>query len=360
MSLKVNILFLLALLASAPVSLASDKFLRVRGELIDLQSKEPISDYTIRLVEDDMDSTNYKIEGSEFEIWVQENRETKLYFIKNGYVTEYVWIDATFIRSWAHTKKQRVNNLYIALKTGTGRKKTPRFEITHDPKDNHFVVEDYQLKIEEKEANKFIPPFPSPADTYFDVKPINNRLSLTKTPDVKKAKGNVGRSKIIQGIMFADMSYCLFNQHVNEANDYLSFLRSLDPSVWDLKDFDSPEYGRIISRTLNREQSKDTLFALGMFVETTRLISQDFTSDRNVMVHLKMVKDVVANFSATSDDRKIQDFVKSIQALIPEIEKLEDDYKDHLRKKENFDLKEDEPFKQIKSKVEDIHHTFLS
>src|SRR5690606_4538162 len=104
--LKVNILLLLAVLFCTPVSKASDKFLRVQGEITDASTNQPISGFTVMLIEDDMDSTDFQFEGQNYEIWVQDNRESKLFFIKDGYITQYVWIDATFTRSWALEKKQ--------------------------------------------------------------------------------------------------------------------------------------------------------------------------------------------------------------------------------------------------------------
>lgn len=361
MSLKVHILLLLAALFYGAVSLASDKFLRVRGELLDEKTSQPISGFTIRQVEDDMDSTSFEFDGSDFEIWVQEHKQTKLYFIKEGYVVKYIFIDATFVRSWAHDKKQRIEDLKINLSAGTGRLKDPTFIAEYDPKDNHFVVIDRATRIINEEKESYKPPFPSPADTYNNVKPTNNRLALTKTFDETKAKGTKGFAKVLQGVLFADLNYCLFNEKVSEANYYLAHLKKANPKVWgDLKEIDSPDYGKIISRTINREQSMDTLFALGAYLETSRLIFQDFTSDSKVLVHLKLLKSVLDNFTPEPSSNDLVEFMIGMYSLTPPIDELVADYKSHLKNKENFEIQSDAPFLKLKENIDKIYLQMLN
>ena len=352
---------LLGLFIWTPVSQASDKFLRVRGELLDENTKEPISDYTIRLVEDDMDSTNYEFSKSTFDIWVKPNRETKLYFIKDGYEIAHMHIDASFIPSIAYKKKQRIEDLQVLLDKGSTRMKKPIYVAEYVARTNEFEVKNMRVEKRKVVSESYSPPFPSPAETFYNVKPTNNRLSLTKTIDKNKAKGNEGISKVIQGIIFADMSYCLFNERTNEANDYLQYLHEADPDTWgNIKKFDSPEYGRIISKTLNREQShEDTLFALGAFLETSRLIFQDFTSDSKVLVHLKTFKNVMKAYSPGSN-AAVGSFIDQLNTLVPHIEDLESDYRQNLKDKKNFEMKDDEPFKAIEAKVQEIYSGLVS
>src|SRR5690606_27883291 len=142
----------------------------------------------------------------------------------------------------------------------------------------------------------------------------------------------------------------------NDANFFLEMLRYADEEAWgSLKDFDSPEYGRIIARTLNREQSMDTLFALGSFLETSRLIVQDFTSDSRVLVHLKMLKNVIENYACNEASEKTISFLNALKSLIPKIEKLESNYKDHLRERNDFMMQSDFAFLAIMEEIKVVH-----
>ena len=226
---------------------------------------------------------------------------------------------------------------------------------------NGFEVKDMTLKKNQKIPGNYEPPFPSPSDTYINVKPTTNRLETTKSYNETKARGNTGIARILQGVIFADMNYCLFNERTNDANGYLTGLVTADQDTWgNIKAFDSPEYGRIVARTVNREESIDTLFALGAYLETSRLIFQDFTSDSKVLVHLKVLKTVLNEFEPSAPSPQVQDFMKGMYSLIPDIEQLEKDYKDKLRNKLNFEMQEDEAFKSIRQKIDKIYQAVIA
>lgn len=363
MSLKLHILFVLGTLTFSAQSFAAEKFLRVQGELIDETSKELISNFRIKQVEDELDSIITSFEKTTFDLWVSPNRTTKLYFIKEGYVMNFVTIDASFIPSIAYKKKQKIE-LQIRMNKATERMKKakkPAYIAEYIAKDNAFKVKDMSMKKNQTVSPDYNPPFPSPADTYSGVKPTSRKLALTSAYNEKKSKGNTGIARVIQGILFADLNYCFFNERTNDANQFLDKLKAADMETWgSIKTVDSPDYGKIIARTINREQSIDTLFALGAYIETSRLIYQDFTSDSKVLVHLKTFKNVLEQFEVDSPTPSVQDFVDKLEKLIPLISNLETTYKDLLRKKLNFEMQEDENFLKIKKLTNEIYYDVIA
>jgi hypothetical protein len=249
-SLKLNILFVLTLLFFSSAGIAGDKFLRVQGELVDEATKELITGFKVKQVEDDLDSLTTSFEKDEFDLWVSPNRITKLYFLKDGYVVNYVLIEASFIPSIAYKKKQKIN-LTIRMNKATERMKRakkPSFVAEYVARLNAFEVKDMSMKKNQKVSPDYKPPFPAPADTYSGVKPTTKKLELTKSFNEKKAQGNTGIARVIQGILFADFNYCFFNERTNDANFYLEKLKAADAETWgSVKTIDSPDYGKIVS-----------------------------------------------------------------------------------------------------------------
>ncbi|MCB9225392.1 MAG: hypothetical protein R2780_00325 [Crocinitomicaceae bacterium] len=358
MRLKLHILFFLVVLTTHSTLLGFEKFLHVTGELVDENTKEPLLNFDIKQVEDELDSLTTHFDKTEFDLWVSPNRETILYFIKDGYVLNFMVINASFIPSIAYKKKQKIE-LVIKMNKATDRMKVakkPSYIAEYVAKINGFEVTDMSLKKNQTVSPEYKPPFPSPADTYQQVKPTSKSLVLTKEVDKKKTKGNSGIASIMQGILFADLNYCLFNERTNDANIFLTQLQEADFETWgSVKTFDSPEYGRIVTRTLNREQSIDTLFALGAHLETSRLIYQDFTSDSKVLIHLKTLKNVLDNFVVSSASPEVNEFMDALYELKPFISHLEETYKDLLAKKLNFEMHEDDNFKKIKEMTDNIY-----
>ena len=326
---------------------------------MDEASKELITNFKIKQVEDDLDSVTHTFEKTSFDLWVSPNRKTNLYFLKDGYVVNFMSIDASFIPAIAYKKKQKITDLTIKMYRATDRMKVAKeaaYTAEYIAKINAFEVKDMSLKKNQTVSESYKPPFPSPADTYEQVKPTSKSLIPTKDFDHNKIKGNTGMARVLQGIIFADLNYCLFNERTNDASKYLDQLKLADLETWGaVKTFDSPDYGKIVTRTLNREQSVDTLFALGAHLETSRLIYQDFTSDSKVLVHLKSLKNVLQKFNTSAPSPEVNEFIDNMKTLIPLIKQLEDTYKDLLRQNMNFEMREDENFIKIKEKTEEIY-----
>jgi len=360
LSLKLNILSLLALLIVAQGAFSEEKFLRIRGELVDELSNDPISNYEIKQVMDEEDSVSTQFAESDFQIWVPSNSKSKIFFIKDGFVIKHILVDASFIPSIAYKKKQRIELTIkmnsISEDTRHKSMKKPIYTAEYVAKLNGFEVKDMSVKSNQKVHADYRPPFPSPADTYRNVKPSSNQMELTSSYNEDKASGNSGISRVLQGILFADMNYCLFNERTNKANEYLQKLIAADKNTWaHVKEFDSPEYGRIIMRTLNREESTDTLFALGAYIETSRLIFESFTSDSKVLMHLKKLKSVLAHFTVQNAGTEVQELLTFFDGIVPLILIVEKDYRDHLKNKVNFEMSEDEKFIEIKAKINEIY-----
>lgn len=351
MGLKLHILFfgLTWILGQA---LAEEKFLNVKGIVKAENSETLLADYSIKIVQDRLDSTISLFSKPDFQVWVPANRRTTLYFIKTGYVTKSVYVDASYIPSIAFKTKQQID-LEIEMtpidKVGRRDFSKPIFTAQYNASENQFNVAESEIATKSNVPDNYTPPFPAPVDTYKGVQPTDNSLTLTNIEQIKKTYSNELKS-LIEGILFADMNYCFFNERTNEANLYLKKLVEVNPDNWsNIKPFDSPEYGKIIMRTLNREQGVDTLFALGANIECSRLIFENFTSDSKILVHLKKMKEVLNIYKPTVLDSKINSILSQLKSIVPTISDIEKKYQESLRTKTDFNLEQDELFISIKS-----------
>ncbi len=343
--------------------MADEKFLKIKGTVLEDDTEEPITDYLVKVVEDRLDSNSTEFDKSKFQVWAPANRRSKVYFIKEGYIMKHIYVDASAIPSIAYKKKQQIDVVIHMTKNGLGKYDytKPIMVAEYHAKDNGFSVEKTLGESAVKKIDKnYSPPFPAPVDTYFGVKPTANNLGLTEK--FNKSKASTGSlSKAVQGVLFADMNYCLFNERTNEANIYLKDLKSANNSIWgNIKEFDSPEYGRIVMRTVNREQSIDTLFALGVYVETSRLVFENFTSDSKVLVHLKKLKKVLLLYKGQNLEHDAKAFLDQLNDLVPKISELEDEYTTALRNKMNFEMAEDAVFIEIKTMNQEIYEKLIN
>lgn len=356
--LKLNILFFFIILLVSGVSRAEEKFLRVKGTVIHERTKEPLTNYTIKVVEDRLDSVSYQCDKSKFKIWLPANRRIKVYFIKEGYVTKHIYVDASAIPSRAYKKKQQIEvDIHMTEVDDCELDYTkPIYEASYVARDNAFKLEKKMGdECKKKPDPNYTPPFPAPVDTYSGVQPSVKNLGLTTTIDQKKASSGE-LAIILQGILFADMNYCLFNERTNEANEYLNKLKGLNQGRWgNIKPFDSPEYGKIVMRTVNREQSTDTLFAFGAFIETSRLVFENFTSDSKVLIHLKVFKKVLFQFDSTHLTDKQKEIYNALAKMVPVITDLEKKYTESLKNKLNFEMAKDEQFLKIKQMNQELY-----
>ncbi|MBK9190073.1 MAG: hypothetical protein IPM77_00485 [Crocinitomicaceae bacterium] len=345
------------------IGFGQEKFLSIKGLVVDETSKSPVTGYTIKVVQDRLDSTLSIFSKAEFQAWAPANRRTTLYFSKEGYVTKSIYIDASYIPSIAFKEKQMIEveiPMTELAKTGKRKFDKPIMTAQYDAQSNSFSVTQADQEIISKVSEDYIPPFPAPVDTYKGVQPSANDLKLTLEYNKEKAKSNSDYYRILQGVLFADMNYCFFNERTNDANAILAKLAEMDPEEWgSMKPMDSPEYGKIIMRTVNREQCSDTLFALGAFVESSRLIFENFTSDTKVMVHLKKLRDVLKVYNPASISSTQKVLVESLKLFIPLIDELEKTYTESLKIRADFDLSIDDVFAQLKNRNQAIYESII-
>lgn len=332
---------------------SEEKFLNVKGIVKTEGSGEPVSDYSIKIVQDKLDSATQSYTKPEFQIWAPANRRSTLYFIKPGYVTKSIYVDASYIPSIAFKVKQQIDieiEMTPIEKVGRRDFSKPIMTAQYNASSNDFHVDRVNVMSKSTVSSDYSPPFPAPVDTYKGVQPTNNTLTLTALEDLEKKASTSELKSLIEGVLFADLNYCFFNERTNDANVILKKLALINPETWaGLKPFDSPEYGKIIMRTINREQGVDTLFAIGSNIECSRLIFENFTSDSKILVHLKKIKEVYPAFKLNSNNEQLQNLTGKLSSMIPLITEIEKKYTESLRTKSDFNLEEDTVFQELKS-----------
>jgi len=342
--------------------LAQEKFLCIKGVLLEEDTKVAISDYSVKVVLDKLDSNTTPFLKSSFQVWAPANLRSTVYFMKEGYVTKQVYIDASYIPSIAFKEKQELELEILMTPTSKVGKRNfnkPIMTAQYEPSENAFSLKEEEVGRVSSVPDDYSPPFPTPVDTYKGVQPTANDLGLTTTYNKDKAKSSSEFSKLIQGVLFADMNYCFFNERTNDANAILLKLAAISPDDWNMKPFDSPEYGKIIMRTINREQCADTLFALGVYVETSRLVFENFTSDTKVLVHLKKLKEVLNKYAPVNLTATQTSWVESVRLIVPLIQDLEKKYTEALKIKADFDLNQDVVFAELKQKNLEVYRVMI-
>jgi hypothetical protein len=341
------------------LSIANENFLKLEGSIKQLNSSE-LKDFDVKIVLDETDSSITHFEKSSFEVWLPANRTAKVYFIKEGYITSFALIDASFIPSFAYKKKKEIG-LIVSLEPVQKDKtieKFPFVKATFKANENKFILNYPKTSRSNK---PFRAPFNSPADTYKNARPTVNNLDLTKVINTEKTKGNHQYSGLIEGILFAEMGYCIFNERIGNANNIISRLSEINKEEWsNVKPFDSPEYGYIISRTLNNEKSRDSLFALGSWIGTSRLLFQNFTSASKVILHNKKLKNFLKVYKAsnlTDDQKLITNQIFGLSEIMVEIDEA---FMYGIRNKAPINLPENELFIDFKSRVDAIYNAIIS
>lgn len=363
MNQRINILLFLLIFFIGSNTYANEKFLKVKGNLINTTSKNAISNFSVKVVLDELDSTTTAFDNDKFEVWLPANRKAKVYFIKDGYATIHLLVDASFIPSFAYKKKQLIE-LTVGLteneKIKDVKKLTQPFcTANFKASESKFILNYPQEKKKEINTN-FKPPFQSPIKTYQGAKPDNTNLSIRTDFNTAKSKKSSPFSTLIQGVLFAKMNYFIFNERVNQANDILATLTEIDKNEWaNLKPFDSPEYGAIVMKTVNREKSTDTLFALGAWVGTSEIVMQSFTSNSKIIIHgkkliycLKYYKNV-----GLSDDQL--QVVGALRMLAENFKLLIEKYMTAMKEKSPLNLIEDELFLQVKTENLKIYNSII-
>jgi len=356
-----NILFVIVVFVFNSNAISSEKFVRLKGQVVDQNNNTPLTNFSIKVVFDGIDSTTTLFNEDKFDLWLPANRKAKVYFNKDGYITNYLVVDASFIPEFAYKKKQLIEINVPISKSESNLKGKPFCVADFKPSETKFIVT--YTKSEKKEINKnFRPPFPPPVETYKKAKPSNHNLETTSISNInkEKTKKNNSFSIFIQGILFADVNYCVFNERVEKANEYLIQLSDINKNEWgNVKPFDSPEYGAIVLKTLNREKSTDTLFAVASWIETTRLLMQSFTSNSKVIMSNKKMINLFKKYKGANlleEQKIIYNLVKELVLLLKD---LEEQFMDHMRQKIEFDMLNDDTFLKVKDEINSIYKKII-
>ncbi len=356
---NIKILLILILLGCVSKGFANEKFLRIKGEVKDGLNAD-ISGFDVKVVLDGLDSATTNFEKNDFDIWLPANRKANVFFMKAGYQTKLLHVDASFIPEFAYKKKQLIE-LNVKLEKGKSKPKIEPFCVANFKSSETKFILKYPSQKKQTKPTNFKPPFPAPVDTYAKARPSNKNLDITAEFNKEKAKKSSPYSVFLQGVLFADLNYCIFNERIEKANGLLSQLSDIDKNKWaNIKPFDAPEYGTIVMRTVNREQSVDTLFALGCWIETSRLLLQSFTSDSKVIMHNKKLVNLFKNIKEPHLDESQKDVYTAIQNLVPVIKELEEKFLDHMRNKITFDMKMDETFIQLQTEINQQYQKIIS
>lgn len=360
---KINILFIFIGLLCWNSGFANEKFLKVKGTLTNELDDQRINNYSVKVVLDDLDSTTILFEGEKYDVWLPANRKAKVYFIKEGFVTIHLLVDASFIPAFAYKKKQSLelsvemtpNNQKISKKNYL----IPFCIANFKASDNKFILK--YPEEEKKQINKkFKPPFSPPVNTFKGAKPNNNNLEVLLDFNENSAKKTHAYSALLQGILFAKLNYCIFNERVGKANDFLIKLTDIDKSEWgNIKPFDSPEYGVIVMKTLNREKSKDTLFALGAWIGTSQLLLQSFTSNSKIIIHGKKLINTLKYYKEIGLNNQQKMVIEALRNIAVNYKKLVDKYMTSMRNKTPLNLIEDELLIQIRAENLKIYQDII-
>jgi hypothetical protein len=360
---KLNILLIFICVLLFNNSYANEKFVKVKGNLVTGSLNQAVTNFEVKVVLDELDSTITLFDDDEFEVWLPANRKAKVYFIKEGYDKIYLLVDASFIPSFAYKKKQLIELVVKITQTNNvkGRKKLDEPFCTANFKAS---VTQFILKFPEEEKKQihsnFKPLFSSPINTYKGAKPNNINLDISLNFNTTKAKKSNTFTKLIQGVLFAKMNYFIFNERVSKANEVLTILSNIDKGEWsNIKPFDSPEYGAIVMKTVNREKSVDTLFAIGSWVGTSQILMQSFTSNSKIIIHGKKLiycLDKYKNIGLSYDQLQV---INSLRILAKNYALLIDKYLKAMKNKTPLNLIEDELFLQLKTKNFKIYETII-
>jgi hypothetical protein len=334
-------------------SFANEKFLKLKGNLINQTNKKPITHYSVKITLDDLDSSTTLFEKEKYNIWLPANRKAKIYFIKEGYATKYLLVDASFIPAFAFKKKQIIE---LEVKMTPNRDQTnktnyynPFCTANFKASENKFILK-YPEEAKKQKSNNFKPPFSAPVNTFKGAQPNNKNLEVTLDFNLDNAKKTNPYSSLLQGILFSKLNYCIFNERVGKANEFLAKLTDIDKNGWDnIKPFDSPEYGAIIMKTLNREKSSDTLFALGAWIGTSQLVLQSFTSNSKIIIHGKKLIAALQQYKEIGLTNEQKIVVKGLRSLAFNYRLLVDKYMTSMNGQTPLNLIEDELLIQIRS-----------
>lgn len=340
-------------------SFSNEKFVKIKGNIS--YNSTPINNYSIQVNFDNIDSSSIGFEQEKFEHWLPANRKAKISFIKEGFVPIFMIVDASFIPSFAFKKKQLIefNVDMVKVEDFNELHLKPFCNARFKASETKFILT-FANDLSKNKSKKFIPPFQTPHSTFVGAKPINKYLPTVSQINKTHKRKNHAYFQLVQGAIFANLNYSIFNEKINVANSYLNLLQDLEKDAWEnIKPFDTPEYAAIVLKTINNKKTRDTLFALGTWVGTSQLLFQSFTSNSKIIIHGKNLNYALKNYKGSNLNAEQLLIVEAIKNLSIMYDKLVKNYVKGIKNKSPLNLVEDELFLQIKSENQKIYNTII-
>jgi len=336
-------------------SFSNEKFVKIKGSVS--FNSIPVTNYLVHVNFDDIDSNTLAFEKEKFDLWLPANRKAKVSFIKEGFVTLHMIVDASFIPSFAYKKKQTIEfNVKMIKIENFNKVHLKPFCIAHfKASENKFIV-----SYSTKKTKKFKAPFPTPYSTFVGAKPINKYLPTVAKINKDHTRKNHPYFQLVQGALFANLNYSIFNEKISTANSYLDRLTDIDKNAWgNIKPFDTPEYAAIILKTIHNKKTKDTLFALGTWVGTSQLLFQSFTSNSKIIIHGKKLSYTLKYYKEYDLNEEQKLIVEALRNIAIMYDELVRKYMTAMKKKSPLKLVKNELFLQIKYENMKIYNTII-
>jgi len=340
-------------------SFSNEKFVKIKGFVS--HNSVPITNFSVHVNFDNIDSSKTIFEKEKFELWLPANRKAKVTFVKKGFIPIHMIVDASFIPSFAYKKKQLIEfNVKMVMIKDYNKTHLKPFCVANFRANEARFFLTYQNNLLKKKTKKFRAPFPTPLSTFIGAKPINKYLPTIEKINKDHRKKNSPYFKLAQGTMYANLNYSIFNEKIDKANDYLNQLQDIEKDAWsNINPFDTPEYAAIVLKTINNKETKDTLFALGAWVGTSQLLFQSFTSNSKLIIHGKKLIYALKYYTEFGIDEEQKLIIESLRNIALMYDELVRKYMKGMKNKSPLKLVDDELFLQIKSENQVIYNTII-
>lgn len=328
----------------------------MNGQVTNSSNESELTHYSVKVILNNIDSTEYSFEKGHFSIWLPSNRKAKVIVTKNGFNVKWAIVDASFIPAIAHEKKQEIL-LNFKLDSGKTVDSKPFCTAKYKASINSFEIMNEKTA---KDVTNADPVFPSPYDTFKGVKPNNLQLDISHPEQMVYIKKENSFYGLIQGMLYADMNFYIFNEHIETANKTLDQLSELNAGGWNnVKSFDSPEYGSIVMRTMNQEFARDTLFALGAWLETAIIITKSYSNTSKLIIHFKKLNYLLKYYKEAGLNESQHQLVLLFKSMMSDNTQMEMAYTNALKFRRILDLSKEQSFNNVVQQLDRIYLTVL-
>ena len=337
---------------------ANEKFVKVKGVMHDHST--PVTNFFVKIILDDLDSSLASFQKDKFDVWLPANRRAKVIFIKSGYQSTHIIVDASFIPSFAYKKKQIIDLKVEMIKSNKKKSLKPFCVATFKSSEIKFILK-YSASPNKNKRVMFRPQFPTALSVFKGAKPNNKYLDPISEYNKKNTDKESPYFKLLQGVIFANLNYTVFNEQIGEANKFLIKLSDIDKKEWsNLKPFDTPEYAAIVLKTVHNQKSADTLFALGTWIGTSQLLFQSFSSSSKVIIHGKKLNYALKKYKNTDLNQTQVEVIQGLNNIVVYYQDLLDIYMKAMKNKTALNLKENEVFLKIKKENNKLYNMIIN